>query len=274
MCNSFFNFNSCGKCKRHILDKGICKLLNINQITELCSYLAWRPETAVSNNNLTILSSTLIYCNRTVKFNENATMNIPNQKICSELLLNWCKLNKDQEGRLAYIAIYDTALSIQKIRIIQNLRTQTLKLQKYVNQLTICNGICREVTINKEVHNCEFTLDKLMRYMGCDGSTLLHIMNTIVFTLTESKYKNYAINTKKVQVVCNGGLRINDAYKLSSDPLRDTKEFCNELIQQWCEKYIDNIEKVDRMQTINLLCQESSSMMELYAVIGGVFSDL
>ena len=270
MCNNISTLRGCGNCIFSVLDKQLSRHLDLLTITRLCSALLYQKEADNTDEGQIILSSTLITCNGNILLDRKNTKDIHNRKICSTLLQNWYLQHKEDEGRLPYIALSNTSEKLKSTLAIQNLRTEALKLAKYTEMITVCNGCCTEIITNKEISSCRFTLQRLMRNMLCDSACLLHILNMILDSLINLNNKEISINPERLFVLCNGTILLDKAFKKVPSGIDDIKKISLLLLESWCNKNIYKTKESNIIRDIMILFRESESLVELYTIVSGM----
>lgn len=250
-CNNFGNINSCGKCKFNILSTNLMKILTINQVVKIGAILLSNVEFTNGQVNTNSIDNINIYCNRQLELDIVGKYKYIKYKEIKDvyilLLRKWYKVHSYNKHKSSNKLLKQSIEQIQLISNSTKLRNSSILLVKYIQDLTICNGNCTTITLDKEIVNCEFQLSNMTRYCDLDCSSAINIIDSIINVFNNISRTNIFIDTTKVIVKCNGLIYLNDSYIECNNNISYIKQFYSSYLHTWCIYNTNSSTDIDKI---------------------------
>jgi hypothetical protein len=255
LCVNFDTMGNCGKCKYSILSSKLAKYLNILDVSKIGSKLLHKQEFNHSPKVSSTIKSATIDCNKNISLsgiNKSRTLDYTVAKtMYCHLIENWYLINNVTSTNITQIEVNKNLSIIRDASNINIIRIYSIKIVKYLEQMTVCNKKCTTIVPHKEVSNCNFCLGDINTIVNFDAIGIVDVFNSILRKMKEVTSIDLYVDVNNSYVKCNGNVSFTLKSKklCNKSGLDSIKDIYTYYLRAWCSKNISKSTDIENIRS-------------------------
>lgn len=241
-CNRLTSLTGCNKCKFHVGDDKFLQTLRPEAIARVCLYLS---QSSAMSTAYIDYETIQVSCSGNIKFrttniNLESTYKVFRQNVltCGRISDKWCKNHASELNTLVGCTMVNVRINIDTLSNVYAVREYLTMLIKYLRNITICDGVCETVTINKIISNCVFTLGEHKDVSKLeDPIVVLEALSQAMYAHKVTTVKRAFMDISLIQIKCDGTVILPSKYIYTSNPTDGLKKKCIDILTQWMSRH-------------------------------------